>query len=163
MQVTYFDFASTKISFFRSHWPNGLACFFSLFFNVSNTLYSLLIDTMFGWVDFRESGKVWRENRRKSEKKCCLVRREGEENFWWGPGIFHPAHLKLVSPKWRENSVGGVLWLNDKIAHCTNFVPLSFFFFFFPSACFQGRLLLLRHYLLLLFSLSENNDYFFFF
>ena len=41
------------------------------------------------------------------------------------------AHLKLVSPKWRENSVGGVLWLNDKIAHCTNFVPLSFFFFFF--------------------------------
>ena len=41
------------------------------------------------------------------------------------------AHLKLVSPKWRENSVGGVLWLNDKIAHCTNFVPLSFFLFLF--------------------------------
>ena len=130
MQATYFDFASTKISFFRSHWPNGLTCFFSLFFGVSNTLYSLLINTMFGWVDFREDGKVWRENRRKNEKGCCLVRREGEENFWWGPGIFHPAHLKLVSPKWRENSVEGVLWLNDKIAHCTNFVPLSFFFSF---------------------------------
>ena len=31
MQATYFDFASTKISFFSSHWPNGLACFFSFF------------------------------------------------------------------------------------------------------------------------------------
>ena len=74
------------------------------------------------------------------------------------------AHLKLVSPKWRENSVGGVLWLNDKIAHCTNFVPLSFFFFF-SSTYFHGRLLLLRYHLLLLllFSLSENNAYFFFF
>ena len=28
MQATYFDFASTKISFFSSHWPNGLACSF---------------------------------------------------------------------------------------------------------------------------------------
>ena len=73
------------------------------------------------------------------------------------------AHLKLVSPKWRENSVGGVLWLNDKIAHCTNFVPLSFFLFLFSSACFPGRLLLLRHLLLLLlFSLPGNVAYFFF-
>ena len=31
MQPTYFDFASTKNSFFSSHWPNGLACFFSFF------------------------------------------------------------------------------------------------------------------------------------
>ena len=31
MQATYFDFTSTKISFFWSHWPNGLACFFSFF------------------------------------------------------------------------------------------------------------------------------------
>ena len=40
---------------------------------------------MFGWIDFREDGKIWEEN----ERGCCLVRREGEENFWWGPGIFH--------------------------------------------------------------------------
>jgi len=44
---------------------------------------------MFGWVDFREDEKNWRENRRENEKECCLVRREEEENFWWGPGIFH--------------------------------------------------------------------------
>ena len=137
MQATYFDFASIKISFFCSHWPNDLACFFSLFFGVSNTLYSLLINTMFGWVDFREDEKVWRENRGKNEKGCCLVGREEEKKFWWGPSIFHPAHLKLVSPKWRENSVGGVLWLNEKIAYCTNFVPLSFFFFFLLLA-FRG-------------------------
>ena len=68
---------------------------------------------MLGWVDFREDGKVWREN----EKVCCLVRREGEENFWWVKAFSTRAHLKLVSPKWRENSVEGVLWLNDKIAH----------------------------------------------
>ena len=37
---------------------------------------------MFGWVDFREDGKIWKENRRENEKRCCLVRREGEENFW---------------------------------------------------------------------------------
>ena len=43
MQATYFDFPSTKISFFSSHWPNGLAWFFSLFFSVFNTLCSLLI------------------------------------------------------------------------------------------------------------------------
>ena len=31
MEATYFDFASTKISFFSSHWLNVLACFFSFF------------------------------------------------------------------------------------------------------------------------------------
>ena len=41
------------------------------------------------------------------------------ENFWWSQAFSTWAHLKLVSPKWRENSVGGVLWVNDKIAHCT--------------------------------------------
>ena len=158
MQATYFDFASTKISFFRSHWPNGLACFFSLFFSVSNTLYSLLINTMFGWVDFREDGKVWREN----EKGCCLVRRKGEENFWWGPSIFHPAHLKLVSPKWRENSVGGVLWLNDKIAHRTNFVPLSFFFpFYLLSGAFAPFKALFI--IIIIFTFWEQCLLFFFF
>ena len=86
---------------------------------------------MFGWVDFREDGKVWRENRRENEKGCCLVRREGEIIFGGAQAFSTWAHLKLVSPKWRENSVGGVLWLNDKIAHCTNFVPLSFFLFLF--------------------------------
>ena len=82
---------------------------------------------MFGWVDFREDGKVWWEN----EKGCCLIRREGEENFLWAKAFSTWAHLKLVSPKWRENSVEGVLWLNDKIAHCTNFIALSLFFFIF--------------------------------
>ena len=117
---------------------------------------------MFGWVDFREDGKVWWEN----EKGCCLIRREGEENFLWAKAFSTWAHLKLVSPKWRENSVEGVLWLNDKIAHCTNFVPLSFLFYFFSSTCFHGHLLILRNYLLLLllllFSIYENNAYFFF-
>ena len=37
MQATYFDFASTKISFFSSHWPNGLACFFSFFLHMCLT------------------------------------------------------------------------------------------------------------------------------
>ena len=86
---------------------------------------------MFGWVDFREDGKVWRENMRENEKGCCLIRREGEENFLWAKAFSTRAHLKLVSPKWRENSVEGVLWLNDKIAHCTNFIALSFFVFFY--------------------------------
>ena len=49
----------------------------------------------------------------------------------------------------------GVLWVNDKIVHCTNFVQL--FVFFFP--CFPRRLLLLRHLLLLLFSLPEIDAY----
>ena len=37
MQATYFDFASTKTSFFSSHWPNGLACFFSFFLHMCLT------------------------------------------------------------------------------------------------------------------------------
>ena len=112
------------------------------------------------WI--REDGKVWRENMRENEKGCCLIRREGEENFLWAKAFSTWAHLKLVSPKWRENSVEGVLWLNDKIAHCTNFIALSFFFFF-SSTCFHGRLLLIKNYLLLLLlSISENNAYSFF-
>ena len=51
------------------------------------------------------------------------------ENFWWSQAFSTWAHLKLVSPKWRENSVGRILWLNNKIAHCTNFVPLLLLFF----------------------------------
>ena len=57
-----------------------------LFFNVSQDEES---NTMLGGVDFKEDGKVWKENRRENEKGCCLVRREGDENFWWGPSIFH--------------------------------------------------------------------------
>ena len=117
---------------------------------------------MFGWVDFREDGKVWRENRRENEKGCCLVRREERKIFGGVQAFSTRAHLKLVSSKWRENSMGGVLWLNNKIAHCSNFVPLFFFFFF---ACFSGRLLLLRHYLLfiiIIFTLWEQCLLFFF-
>ena len=84
---------------------------------------------MFGWVDFREDGKVWRENRRENEKGCCLVRREERKIFGGVQAFSTRAHLKLVSSKWRENSMGGVLWLNNKIAHCSNFVPLFFYFF----------------------------------
>ena len=85
---------------------------------------------MFGWVDFREDGKVWRENMKKNEKGCCLVRREGVENFWWAKAFFTRAHLKLVSPKWRENGVEGVLWLNDNCP-LHQFHSIVFFFFFF--------------------------------
>ena len=57
---------------------------------------------MFGWVDFKEDGQVLREN----EKVCCLVRREGEENFWWGQGIFHPGPPKTCLLKMERKYCG---------------------------------------------------------
>ena len=54
---------------------------------------------MFGLVDFREDGKVWRENIRENEKGCCLVRREEEEKFLWDSGIFHPGPPKTCLSK----------------------------------------------------------------
>ena len=65
-----------------------------IIYYIIQNFHNQLNYTMFGWVDFKEDGKVWRKNRRKNEKGCCLVRREGEEKFWWGPGIFHPYLLK---------------------------------------------------------------------
>ena len=37
----------------------------------------ILISLIFVWLRV----KKWRD--RKNEKGCCLVRGEGEENFWW--------------------------------------------------------------------------------
>ena len=101
-----------------------------IIYYIIQNFHNQLNYTMFGWVDFREDGKVWRENRRENEKGCCLVRREERKIFGGVQAFSTRAHLKLVSSKWRENSMGGVLWLNNKIAHCSNFVPLFFFFFF---------------------------------
>ena len=37
---------------------------------------------------------------------CCLVRREGEENFWWNPDIFHPVPPKTCLSKMERKECG---------------------------------------------------------
>ena len=54
---------------------------------------------MFGWVDFKEDGKVKKkkkvENIIENEWKGYLVEGGGEKEKWWGPAFFSPGAPKF--------------------------------------------------------------------
>ena len=115
-------------------------------------------------------GKYMRGNRNRS----CLLRREGEKIFWWGPRIFIKAHKKSISPNWRENKhekfvacpVTILPQFNESISlllfcfFCTTIsnhmkqLNMSKFFFFFLRATNISYIYI---YIILYIIIKENN------
>ena len=75
--------------------------------------YVRFLKNVFVWRWNKVDEKLWRENNRENEY-CVLFGWEGKKTFMWGLHIFHPAHTKFVSLKWRKYLVERVWRWNEQ-------------------------------------------------
>ena len=111
MQATYFDFASTKISFFSSHWPNGLCLF--LFFCLQ------WVQHLLAYFSLREVRLL------TSHGVTCSLNELLKKHVGWIHGAVHPT---TRSPSLKITCLFFLL-------ACALYLALLASIFFLPSAC----------------------------